>query len=181
MDRAAREERRRPQMRPYLSLKVARRNATRASATTVAKWDIGQRNVAPQRRTRTRVLAHRPCRHQAPSWRTSLLDLPMLLLSMISKGMASGWSRKLPSTLHHLQLLSQTHCWAHWTIPRLHHTGRGRKPCWRRNLLGPSSHTSKKAKIIRFMLSCMTQVQRTTSAPTEVTSYHICPSHHLFS
>jgi len=49
MDRAAREERRRPPMRPYLSPipKVARRNAARASATTVAKWDIGQRNVAP--------------------------------------------------------------------------------------------------------------------------------------
>src|SRR5229473_4582253 len=139
MDRAAREERRRPQMRPYLLLKVARRNAARASATTVAKWDIGQRNVTPRRRTRTRAPAHRPCRHQAPSQRISQLDLPTPLLSMISKGMASGWSRKLPSTLHHLQLLSRTHCWAHWTIPRLRCTGRGRKPCWRRNLLGPLS------------------------------------------
>src|SRR5229473_3937801 len=164
MDRAAREERRRPPMRPYLSPipKVARRNAARASATTVAKWDIGQRNVAPRRRTRMRALAHRPCRRQAPSRRISQLDLPTPLLSMISKGMASGWSRKPPSTLHHLQLLSWTHYWVHWTILRLRRTGRGRKPCWRKNLLGPLSHKLTKAKTIGFVLSCMTQVQHVT-------------------
>src|SRR5229473_1097760 len=144
MDRAAREERRRPQMRPYLSLKVAKRN------------------VAPRRRTRMRALAHRPRRCQAPSWRISQLDLPTPLLSMISKGMASGWLRKLPSTLHHLQLLSWTHYWVHWTILRLRHTGRGRKPCWRKNLLGPLSHKLTKAKTIGFVLSCMTQVQHVT-------------------
>src|SRR5258708_38735043 len=156
MDRAAREERRRPQMRPYLSLKVARRNAARASATTVAKWDIGQRNVAPRRRTRMRAPTHRPRRRQAPSQRISQLDLPTPLLSMISKGIASGWSRKPPSTLHHLQLLSQTHYWAHWTFLRLSRTGRGRKPCCGENLLRPSSHKMTKAKTIGYALSSIT-------------------------
>src|SRR5258707_7826087 len=111
-------------MRPYLSLKVARRNTARASATTVAKWDIGQRNVAPRKRTRMRAPAHRPRRCQAPSRRIRQLDLPTPLLSMISKGMASGWARKQPSTLHHLQLLIRTHYWGHVTILSLLHTER---------------------------------------------------------